>query len=165
MHKKLLLGVLTISCAVTNLSYGGFLGTIWERVLKPYPNLQETELTSLSNNRKLLITRYRRLKGTSFLPKDIFGVVSKEEYRTIMTRLYGGYYNTFTVYHPTTANILYYSLLTGICYGTYKLTRKETRDKIKKNARKVVDKIKDRFKKQVELATIDVSAKSPKIKI
>ena len=149
MNKKLLLSVLVIACAATNLSYGGFLGTIWERVLKPYPNLQKTSLDVLPSDRKQLIVTYRQLNGTRFRPEDIFGAVSKEEYRTIMTHLDGGYYNTFTVYHPTTANLLYYSLLTGICYGTYKLTRKETRDKIKK----LTQKIKNRFKKQTELAT------------
>lgn len=176
MNKKLLVSVLAIACAISNMSYGGFLErtlrTTWKRVLKPYPNFQDTKMNALPKKMKRLIKIDRQVSHRS-MNAD----VSKEEYRTIImscdNRGYfkvqnefdKEYYKTFTVYHPTTANILYYSLLASICYGSYKLSQKKTRDKIKKRIRKVMKKIENRFKKQTELATTQVSVKSPEVKI
>ncbi len=221
MNKKLLLSVLVIACAATNISYGGLFRAVWKKTLQPYSNIERGFLEGfgaidssvvsfilvegaiwrtavhiegyviMNDGRKIPFQKVVFDEFGNFLPVDSKGKLFKSNKVQGYQRSKGGkmqkgswgilretrgearqkelgaspsFYKRFTIHHPWVANGIYYTLLGTACvgYGTYKLMRKETRDKIKKNVLKVMEKTKQRFKEQIARATIYVSAARPK---
>ena len=93
MNKKLLLSVLAIACAVTNMSYGGIFRTLWERTLKPYPTIEEGSLNGGSLDKGMYVYLLRDSSNPPFERRTVGGCVEVNSFPVfgfVRTKEYDG---------------------------------------------------------------------------